>query len=35
MYATIIGCKSTVVKIYDSMRTGDITASTKEDTATL
>ena len=33
--ATNIGCKPNVVKIYDSMRTGDVSTSTKEDIATL
>lgn len=33
--ATNIGCKPNVVKVYDSMRTGDVTTSTKEDIATL
>ena len=33
--STNIGCKPNVVKIYDSMRTGDVTTSTKEDIATL
>ena len=33
--ASNIGCKPNVVKIYDSMRTGDVSTSTKEDIATL
>ena len=33
--ATNIGCKPNVVMIYDSMRTGDLSSSTKDDIATL
>ena len=33
--ATNIGCKPNVVTIYDSMRTGDLSSSTKDDIATL
>lgn len=33
--ATNVGCKPNVVTIYDSMRTGDVSSSTKDDIATL
>ena len=33
--ASNIGCKPNVIKIYDSMRTGDLSSSTKDDIATI